>query len=231
VTTICPQKNRLSLACTSTRNPIPPPPPPPPPPPQPRTMPLAFLRFGKLSSSTKTITRFRNLSLKLQLRGMICTGKPAYIVISAPFEHADRLRRYIAQVKATGDRSVSLYHGHVDMTLGIDFEKKNGIKKIKDFRAIIDAAQANGYGGDVVGWIRAGEHRRVGLFELNKGFDLERRPLVAKKAREREREREAETETETGKESPPPQGRIVWGKDGPVNTGTIKRGLVTKYFV
>jgi len=195
-------------------------------------MPLAFLRFGKLSSSTKTITRFRNLSLKLKVCGMICTGRPAHIVISAPFEHADRLRRYVAQVKATGDRSVSLYHGHIDMTLGIDFKKTNGIKKIKDFRVILDAAQTHGYGGDVVGWIRTGEHRRFALFQLNEGFGLGRTPRVAEKAEEVAKT-ETETKTETGmeKEGPPPQGRIVWGKDGPVNTGIIKRGLVTKYFV
>ena len=171
---------------------------------------------------------------------MLRTGKPANIIISAPHDEAHRLRQYVAKVKAIGDRSVALYHGHIDMTLGIDFEKTNGVKKVKTFQHILDAARDRGYGGDVVGWIRNGQERRVPLHMLKEGFEVggeakeDKAAVEGEGAPTEERivwRKDGPIKVVVKGEAPPSEGKIAWGKDGPVNTGVVKRGLVTKFYM
>ncbi|KAA8900908.1 hypothetical protein FN846DRAFT_123999 [Sphaerosporella brunnea] len=136
-------------------------------------MPLACLHFSKLSSHTKTITRFRKLSLKLNLRGMLKTGSPAILLLSAPPRDIPALQEAVVEVRRSGARDVDLYYGRIEHALSVNFEKENGVKRVKHMGQILDACQEFGVGGDVVRWIRDGVQHRRPLWRLDE-FDTKR---------------------------------------------------------
>jgi hypothetical protein len=141
-------------------------------------MPLACLHFGKLSSNTKTITRYRKLSVKLDLRGMLKTGSPGILLLSAPASRISALHEAVTAVRETGARDVDLYYGKIEPLLSVNFTKQNGVKRVKDIGRIVDECAELGVGGDVVKWIRDGVEKRRPLWRLEEFQKDKRRPVL-----------------------------------------------------